>query len=223
LDIHYILIRLNLLTDEADMYIPTILRNSGFCLCLWFIAIGCASGDTETGGGVQVDYDEKNVKETPKDHSEIGILQEILGEAKRIKEADPLKYAHAFVACLYRVGDIATAIDSISWQHSLCRIGHYQCKDLSTKPRRVGALVSMVPNHEMRPDGMSDSQYQSQIAPTLRELVPAPDKALPYIPKNGERLMTFLDHYGLNRYILLHRAGDTWRVVSLGSADQLRG
>ena len=81
----------------------------------------------------------------------------------------------------------------------------------------------MVPNHELRPDGMTEERYQADIAPTLRELVPAPDKALPYIPKTGERLMTFLDHYGLNRYLLLLRAGDTWRVVCLGSADQLRG
>jgi len=205
------------------MYISPRYFGLSILACIWLVVVGCGKNDGDDGNLEESSWKEQGVKETSKDHSEIGILQEILGEPKRIKESDPLKYAQAFVSCLYRDGDIATAIDSISWQHSLCRVGHYQCKDLSIKPRRVGALVSMVPNHELRPDGMTEERYQADIAPTLRELVPAPDKALPYIPKTGERLMTFLDHYGLNRYLLLQRAGDTWRVVCLGSADQLRG
>jgi hypothetical protein len=195
----------------------------GILVCMWLGATGCEKDEMEAGKRDEALWKARGVKETSKDHSEVGILQEILGEPKRIKESDPLRYAQAFVSCLYRDGDIATAMDSIAWQHSLCRIGQYQCNDLSIVPRRVGALVSMVPNHELRPDGMSAEMYQANIAPTLRELVPAPDKALPYIPKTGERLMTFSDHYGLTRYLLLRRAGDTWRVVGLGSADQFRG
>ena len=69
---------------------------------------------------------------------------------------------------------------------------------------------------------MDAKAFETNIEESLRILEPAPDKALPYIPGEGEVLLTFQDHHGLNRYLLLNRAGSTWRIVALAGGSDFK-
>ena len=149
-----------------------------------------------------------------------GILEEILKNSEAPSEKDPKDYALAVLRGLYRDGELRGVLDAFAWRRSGCRIGTYSCNAIETLPRRVGAIVAMIPSVNLRPAGMDAKAFETEIEGTLRILEPAPDKALPYIPGEGEGLLTYRDHHGLNRYLLLIRAGSTWRIGALaGGAD----
>ena len=152
-----------------------------------------------------------------------GILQEILKDSVTPSEKEPQAYAVTVLRSLYRDGELRGVLDAFAWRRSGCRVGTYACNAIETLPRRVGALVAMVPSENLRPTGMDAQRFEAEIESTLRVLEPAPDKALPYIPAEGEVLLTYRDHHGLNRYLLLIRAGSTWRIGALAGGSDLKG
>lgn len=152
-----------------------------------------------------------------------GILQEILKDSVTPSEKEPRAYAVTVLRSLYRDGELRGVLDAFAWRRSGCRVGTYACNAIETLPRRVGALVAMVPSENLRPSGMDAQRFEAEIEATLRVLEPAPDKALPYIPAEGEVLLTYRDHHGLNRYLLLIRAGSTWRIGALAGGSDLKG
>ena len=158
-------------------------------------------------------------------HGKTGILGEILGEPKLIKERDSRDFALAYLRAFFRDGDIATAIEATYWAHARCRVGVFPCSELGTTARRVGALVPLVPSADLRPTGMDRDLFESAVSASLVRLEPGalpPDEPeLPYDPKPGEALFRFLDHHLMPRALLLVRAGTTWKVVFIGSMSAL--
>ena len=151
-----------------------------------------------------------------------GILQEILKESEIPRHKDPATFAKAVLRSLYRDGELRGVLDAMEFRHPRCRIGTYSCAAIETLPRRVGALVALLPGANLRPTGMDAKLFEEKIESSLRILEPAPDKALPYIPAEGEALFTYEDHHGLTRYLLLERAGRTWRILALASASEIK-
>ena len=151
-----------------------------------------------------------------------GILQEILKESEIPRHKDPATFAKAVLRSLYRDGELRGVLDAMEFRHPRCRIGTYSCAAIETLPRRVGALVALLPGSNLKPTGMDAKVFEEKIENSLRLLEPAPDKALPYIPAEGESLFTYEDHHGLTRYLLLERAGRTWRILALASASEIK-
>ena len=81
--------------------------------------------------------------------------------------------------------------------------------------------MALVPSKNLRPTGMDEAAYTHGIGSTLKHLIPAPDKSLPYIPMDGEIMYSYKDHHGLSRYLLLQEAGDTFRVLALFNARDI--
>jgi hypothetical protein len=154
-----------------------------------------------------------------------GILSEILGEPGAIRDKDAEAFAMRYPEAAFRDGDLATVIDATYWAHKRCRIGVFPCSDLASTPRRVGALVPLVPSEDLRPKGMERAAFEQTVAPTLTRLdpanLPADEAELPYSPRRGEALLRFRDHHGMQRFLLLVRTGETWKVVFVGGKDAL--
>jgi hypothetical protein len=122
---------------------------------------------------------------------------------------------------MYRHGNVAAAMGAMYWSHPRCRVGIFPCEELDSTARRVGALVAMIPSRRLRPTGMREEAFQERIAGTVRELVPAPDKALPYEVRRGEALLRFLDHHGMVRHLVLKKTKKSWRVIAFGRLGNL--
>ncbi len=150
-----------------------------------------------------------------------GILAEILAQPISIRARKPVEFGRKWVEAMYRHGNVAAAMEAMYWSHPRCRVGVFPCSELDSKARRVGALVAMIPSRSLRPTGMREEAYQERIAETVRELVPAPDKALPYELRQGESLLRFLDHHGMVRHLVLKRARKSWRVIAFGRLNNL--
>ena len=145
-----------------------------------------------------------------------GILAEILAQPITIRAKEPVEFGRKWVEAMYRHGNVAAAMDAMYWTHPRCRVGVFPCEELDSRARRVGALVAMIPSRSLRPTGMREDAFQERIAGTVRELVPAPDKALPYEVRRGEALLRFLDHHGMVRHLVLKEAKKSWRVIAFG-------
>jgi hypothetical protein len=144
----------------------------------------------------------------------------MLRTPERISQQDPAAYASQFLERLFLQGDLASALDSFQFSHPKCRVGALPCSELPSLQHRAGALAALAPTEDLIPVGMQRARFEEVVAPSVELLEPAPDKALPVTPSPQEKLVRFRDHHRLERFLLLTRAGDTWRVVSIGRADQ---
>ena len=149
------------------------------------------------------------------------ILDDILGQPQRLRATEAVAFARAFLDALYRRGDIATAVAHVAWSSPHCRIGVFACSELTTPARRAGALVALVPSERLRPTGMAVAEFERRIGDSIQRLAPAPDRAMPYAPAPDEELIRYADHHGLIQYLVLRRAGRSWRVVALGRAEHV--
>lgn len=157
----------------------------------------------------------------PPEAKVIGILERLLANPKKIMDEDPQTVAKQFIEAAFRDGDLATVIESIAWEHPRCRIGVFRCAELDNPAHRVGAVLALVPSEKLAPVAMDPEAFERDIAQSLTIMTPAPDKELPYVPKNREALFSFQDHHGMTRYLLLSGAGKTWRVASMGRGEQI--
>lgn len=193
----------------------------------WIVGLtcGCEADVDDSDAAVEVASAEAASAsahvEGPEREVRIGVLDEILREPKALEASDPVGFARAFLESLFGDGDVATAMGAIDWSAPHCRIGVFRCKELTDKAHRVGSLVALVPSARLRPGGMEDTAFSDTVGKNIRRLLPAPDKAMPYIPRADEALVEFENHYRLPRYLLLRAAGKSWRVVAFGRKDQL--
>ena len=155
------------------------------------------------------------------ERSQKKVLDEVVlgGTAPRHREHG--QFAEAILRSMYQDGRLGDVLDAFAFRTPKCRIGTYACAALETPARRAGALVALVPSKNLRPTGMDESEFTEKIAKSLKHLIPAPDKSLPYIPLSGEVLYSYKDHHGLSRYLLLREAGDTYRVLALFNARDM--
>ena len=190
-------------------------------LFLW--GLGCGGEEPVAEQSPLPKLSSSSKKEVGGNGEEKGILADIVKESAPLRAKGAKDFAVSVLRGLYRDGELRGVLDAFEWRHSRCRMGSYPCAAIETMPRRVGALVAMVPSQNLRPKGMDVKVYEKEIEATLRGLEPAPDKALPYIPGNRERLFAFNDHHGLPRYLLLERAGSTWKILAIAGASDLSG
>ncbi len=181
-------------------------------------AAGEGAGASPTASAV-----EAAPEASPEEAADIAVVERLLGEsAAPLDGESPKALASALLDALYRRAAVAAVVASIAWDAPGCHVGPFVCADLDSAERRLGVVLALVPLDRLAPHPVDAEVFAKRVAPSLRELLPAPDRALPCVPSRLEALYEFRDYRGLKRYALLRRVAAGWRVVALGRADQIR-